>query len=234
MMPQSADSRSNINPLSGPLSSERSGHTGTRGMAQELSVYTGDFRTPQGRGVPAWTLAVAAVAVLGVAIAGIWVGVRAGRGTTPTVVAAAAASSDRPTNEIELTLEADAPIERVQIAGANRIELASGKARVRLAPWEGPLAIDADLAGGGHAHAEAAASGPRAITLATVAPTAASVRPIVDEGPTANAKPPATATPVATAHAGSGGGAVAVQATKRPVTVPTTKKKGELHDNPYK
>jgi serine/threonine-protein kinase len=221
MMPQSSDSRSNIQ----PLSSERSGNTGTRGMVQELSLDGSDFQRPPNRGLPAWSLAVGALAVLGVAIAGIWVGVRAGRGAAGP---SAAADPSAATNEIELTLAADAPIERVQVSGANRIELASGKARVRLAPWEGPLAIDADLAGGGHAHAEALPSGAREITLTTLASPARSA--VAENAPVA--KPPTTST--AEVVAANPAPTAPTRVVRRAPAVVVTKKKTELHDNPYK
>jgi serine/threonine-protein kinase len=94
MVPQATESSSSVSAI---LASDRSG-TAMRGMAQELSLQTDGDRAAQPRAVRLWALGVGAMAVLGIAIAGVWVGVRAERSKAsagPTL-----ASPDRAPSEI--------------------------------------------------------------------------------------------------------------------------------------
>jgi serine/threonine protein kinase len=85
---------------------------------------------------------------------------------TPPVMSVAPAMVS---NDVELILTADAPIESVRTGGsARRIEFQNGRAHVFMAPWTGTLALEAQLVGGRVARADADARGPRDIRLVVI------------------------------------------------------------------
>ncbi len=92
----------------------------------------------------------------------------------PIVVAAplqpvTTVSSPGMSNDVELVLTADAPIESVRTGGsARRIDFENGRAHVFMAPWAGSVFLEAQLVGGRVARADADARGPREIRLVVV------------------------------------------------------------------
>jgi hypothetical protein len=134
-------------------------------------------------------------------------------------------AASAPSSLVELTLSADAPIEKVRAAGLRRVSLEGGRAVIVVAPWTGSLAIDAELAGGVIAQGAARASGPRDVTLtAIVAPavsSSAGAAVALLRGP--------TVVPLASAAAsGSASGSAPASASASAPRVPA-----ELHANPY-
>jgi serine/threonine-protein kinase len=114
--------------------------------------------------------------------------------------------------EVLVEVSADAPIKGISAPGLRRSELDGAHARVYLLPWNGEIAIDAQLADDRTARALVRADGPRIVSLVASPPTATAtpVKPVVS----ASASPPS-------------------RPARPPVKAAPPPPRPDLHDNPY-
>lgn len=97
-----------------------------------------------------------------------------------TATIAPSATSAR-ADDVTVELAASASIESVEVAGSKRIVLAGDTAKVSLAPWTGPLKVEATLAGGKRAFAKLEPGE----TKATLVEPKARPRPVTNGAPAA-------------------------------------------------
>jgi eukaryotic-like serine/threonine-protein kinase len=149
----------------------------------------------------------AALVAAGVVVAAMYVGTqkpkeKAAAGSTTSMTASppvmtvpavppSAPTNEHASNEVELTLNADGPIESVRAPGTHSVEIDGTRARLVVASWTGTLTVDAMLAGGRAVRANADASGAHALHLDPVPTSRASGRgpAHVERAPAATAPP---------------------------------------------
>ena len=104
--------------------------------------------------------------------------------TTSASTGAPATTTAVAADDVAITVTADGPIKGVDAPGLRSVEIRGASARVVVARFSAPIAVDATLEGGKHASATVTPDGPRDVRVApTASATATAPRPSAKTAP---------------------------------------------------